>query len=431
MSVTHIPSDIADRCAGTGTSFWAFAAETAERVGTPFYVYLPDRAAAAYRCFASAIQCWGTGHVAFSVKTNPLFALLRDLSRWGSLAEAVSAWEISHAVRTGFPPERIVFNGPLKSEKDLRWVLQRPPLTVNIDSLDELEAIDRAIGQTSVRAHIGLRLCPPKENGAWSRFGLELSTGELEEALARIQRSRALVLRCLHFHLGTQVHNTARYIEMIGLVKEVWAKHRFVGDVWLDIGGGFPYDHSAPLEEQTFVPALFFASLANAWGPTPRPVLLAEPGRFISAPAMAVVSRVLACKPRTGEPTIVVLDSGTNHNVMAAFYEHLWAYTDVAVDDSHRFCGPLCMEDDILSGERRSAPPKTGALVVAFNAGAYSLALSRTFIQPRPPVFALYGDGAHRVLQHREVADGAYALGSPLAPHPHDPTGDGTEEAAQ
>jgi diaminopimelate decarboxylase len=430
MSVTNIPGDIADRCAGVGASFWPFAAETAAREGTPFYVYLPDRAAAAYRCFASAIQRWGTGHVAFSIKTNPLFALLRDLNRWGALAETVSAWEISHAVRNGFPLERIVFNGPMKSEKDLRWALRNPPLTINIDSLDELEAIDRSIGQTRVRAHIGLRLCPPKENGAWSRFGLELSTGELDEALGRIQRSRALELRCIHFHLGTQVHNTTRYIEMIGLVKEVWARNRFSGDVWLDIGGGFPYDHSTVLEEQTFVPIHFFAALADAWGPAPRPVLLAEPGRFISAPAMAVVSRVLACKPRLGEPTIVVLDSGTNHNVMAAFYEHLWAYTGVAAGASHRFCGPLCMEDDILSGERRSAPPETGALVAAFNAGAYSLALSRTFIQPRPPVFALYGDGAHRVLQPREVAGGAYALGPPLAPNPHGPAGDGAEEAA-
>jgi ornithine decarboxylase len=212
---------------------------------------------------------------------------------------------------------------------------------------------------------------------------------------------------------------------MIGLVKELWAQHHFGGDVWLDIGGGFPYDHSTPLEEQTFVPAHFFAALADAWGPAPRPVLLAEPGRFISAPAMAVVSRVLACKPRVGEPTIVVLDSGTNHNVMAAFYEHLWAHTDVAAVASHRFCGPLCMEDDILSGERLSAPPKTGALVATFNAGAYSLALSRTFIQPRPPIFELCADGAHRLLQHRETPDCAYALGEAMAPAEHRHAGDG------
>ena len=248
MSTTPSPIDFAEKCAGAGTSFWTFAAAIAEQAGTPFYVYLPDRAATAYRHFASAINCWGIGRVAFSVKTNPLFALLWDLNRWGASAEVVSAWELSHAVATGFPAERIVFNGPLKTEKDLRWVFQTPPLTVNIDSLDELETIEKVIGHTAGRAHVGLRLCPPRENGASSRFGLEISTGELSEALARILRSRSLVLRCIHFHLGTQVYDTSRYVQMIGMVKELWTRHLLGSDVWLDIGGGFPYDHAVPLE---------------------------------------------------------------------------------------------------------------------------------------------------------------------------------------
>lgn len=125
---------------------------------------------------------------------------------------------------------------------------------------------------------------------------------------------------------------------------------------------------------------------------------------------MAVVSRVLAHKPRLGEPTIIVLDSGTNHNVMGAFYEHLWSYTETIGRASHRFCGPLCMEDDVLSGERHLPPPKTGSLVASFNAGAYSIGLSRCFIQPRPPVIALEKNGAHNLIVERETLDRAYAF---------------------
>jgi diaminopimelate decarboxylase len=199
---------------------------------------------------------------------------------------------------------------------------------------------------------------------------------------------------------------------MMALVRELWSRHLLSSDVWLDIGGGFPYDHAVPLEEQTFLPSRFFSALADAWGAAPRPPLLTEPGRLISAPTMAVVSRVLASKPRTGEPTIVVLDSGTNHNVMAAFYEHLWLYTDATTGAArHRFCGPLCMEDDVLSGERHAAPPKNGALVATFNAGAYSVALSRSFIQPRPPIFTLQSGGGFQLLQYRETPDRAYEFG--------------------
>jgi ornithine decarboxylase len=181
--------------------------------------------------------------------------------------------------------------------------------------------------------------------------------------------------------------------------------------VWLDIGGGFPYDHSVPLEDQPFSPLLFFETIADAWSAALRPPLLTEPGRFIAAPSMAIVSRVLSRKPRSGEPTIVVLDSGTNHNVMAAFYEHLWSCADAAQPACrYRFCGPLCMEDDILSGEKLASLPSAGSLVAVFNSGAYSLALSRTFIQPRPAVFALRADGSHKLLVPAESAEQAYGF---------------------
>jgi diaminopimelate decarboxylase len=419
MFIPTSPINAADQCAKSEESFWRFATDIAQREGTPFYVYLPQCAAEAYKVFASSIQCWGEGQIAFSLKTNPLWRLLRDLRKCGAYAEVVSTWEFSHALAAGFSPENIVFNGPLKTEKDFRCLCQHPPLTINIDSLDELDAIERAVGHTGSHLCVGLRLCPPKENGAWSRFGIELSTGELDEAIVRILRTSSLDLRCVHFHLGTQIQDTARYTEMIGIVKDLWTQHRLGRDVWLDIGGGFPYDHLVPFEEQTFSPSNLLASLADAWGPPPRPRLLAEPGRFIAAPAMAIVSRVLACKPRLGEPTVVVLDSGTNHNVMAAFYEHLWSCPETTAQASHRFCGPLCMEDDILSGERLSPVPKTGSLVASFNAGAYSVALSRAFIQPRPSIFALRSDGGDELIQRREVLGKSYPLAqpAPLATH--------------
>lgn len=413
----YLTSALANRYAGV--SFWDLAIEIAETGDTPFYVYFPDRAASAYRAFESAIHKWGEGHVAFSVKTNPLSALLRDLNEWGAFGEVVSAWEFCHALAAGFPPEHLVLNGPLKTVNDLHKIIRHPPLTINIDSLDELDTLERVVSSFGACANVGLRLCPPKDNQEnWSRFGLDLLSGEVEQALARIERNSHLSLKCIHFHLGTQIEDINRYIRILMVVRELWHRHRFGRDVVLDIGGGFPYDHSVPFEEQTFSPMTFFGDLADAWGPPPRPVLLTEPGRFISASAMAIVSRVLAWKRREGEPTIVVVDSGTNHNVMAAFYEHLWSYAE-ATDSivPHRICGPLCMEDDVLSGCKNGQIPKVGSLVAAFNSGAYSVGLSRTFIQPRPALFAFNGDGRYRLLQCPETLDNTYLFAREGHPH--------------
>lgn len=411
MSTTTPHVDVSDRAAGL--SFWEPVTKIAEESGTPFFLYFPHRAAIAYKEMVRAVREWGDGHIAYSLKTNPTAALLRDLHSLGSFVEVVSAWELAHAHAIGFNDQQIVFNGPLKTRDDLAQATRRNIFTINVDSTDEVDILERsAVPGSTVR--VGLRVCPPKHNGTWSRFGIEVDTGELDDAILRIRRSRSLELHCVHFHLGTQITDTSLYVDALRLVRQVWERCELDIGVMLDVGGGFPYDHALPFEEQLFSPSRLLATLADAWGPVPRPPLLVEPGRFIAAPAMAVVSRVLAHKPRQGEPTIVVLDSGTNHNVMAAFYEHLWSYLDSGSGANHRLCGPLCMEDDILSGQKSGPPPKTGSLVAMFNAGAYSLALSRAFIQGRPPIFALHGDDGAELVQPSESGEQCY----PLAPSP-------------
>src|SRR6185503_3073548 len=101
-------------------------------------VYLPDELASTYSRFSQSLRVWGDARVAYSVKTNPLFALLTDVRCCGAMAEVVSGWEFRHAVAAGFAPEEIIFNGPLKTEKDLSWIIREQPQTLNIDSLDEL-----------------------------------------------------------------------------------------------------------------------------------------------------------------------------------------------------------------------------------------------------------------------------------------------------
>lgn len=168
------------------------------------------------------------------------------------------------------------------------------------------------------------------------------------------------------------------------------------------MGGGYPFQHNFCLDEQKFDPATFFASLAGVWGSSQRPPLLIEPGRWIAAPSFVLTARVVSRKPRLDEPTILVLDTGTNHNVMGAFYEHQWAFQEVeAFEENFRICGPLCMEDDALSGPMFGAMPKSGSLVAMLNAGAYSISLARSFIQPLPTIVRASENGRYEELTSR------------------------------
>ncbi|MGH8491040.1 MAG: hypothetical protein ACREXS_19780 [Gammaproteobacteria bacterium] len=234
-------------------------------------------------------------------------------------------------------------------------------------------------------------------------------SGEFQEAIRIIRGCSSLQLVCIHFHLGTQTDPLDRYFRVIDFAQELWGKIDLDKDVWLDLGGGYPYQHHRPLHSQIFDPISFFTALKKRWRFPIRPPLLIEPGRWICSSSFAIVSRVLASKKRLSEPTIVVVDSGTNHNVMAAFYEHQWVFERTLEQDRFRLCGPLCMEDDILSGPMLAERPVNESLVVMLNAGAYSFSLSRTFIQPRPAVVRIEGS-KYQLLVDQECVDGVYGV---------------------
>ena len=357
---------------------------------TPYFLYDPGPVRDTLRELRNGLRAWGRGQVAYSVKTNPLPELLREIRLAGGWAEVTSMDEYRLALTTGFQPSSIVFNGPLKAAGVGPECLGTASL--NIDGIEEVSVLEALARVHSAVLSVGLRVCSPFSSPSWSRFGLNVENGEFEEALRAVQRSKYLKLNGLHAHLGTQVEDLRNYCALIRLMNELWV-HADLDESGLhDIGGGYPYRHDAGSDGRP-LPEQFFGELATNWSGD-RPRLVIEPGRILAAPSMLLVCRVLARKSRPREPSIVIVDSGTNHNVMAAFHEHSWSFDETEREVSRfRVCGPLCMEDDILSGEILGPLPIVGSLAIAPNAGAYSLSLSRSFIQPTPSVITIAKGG--------------------------------------
>lgn len=111
---------------------WDGIEKVAQRYGTPFYVYAPFGANLAFCQLKASLRNWGNGTLAFSVKTNPFFGLLKDLKSWGRYAEVVSCWEYQLALNAGFLPQEIIFNGPMKSQEDLFSLAKNPGSLPNL-----------------------------------------------------------------------------------------------------------------------------------------------------------------------------------------------------------------------------------------------------------------------------------------------------------
>ncbi|MFC5664254.1 hypothetical protein ACFP3U_14825 [Kitasatospora misakiensis] len=365
------------------------ALEVAGRCATPFYLFDLEELGAAYREMG---RVWRREFphltVAYSYKTNPLAAVTRRLAELGGTAEVVSGAELELALADGFAPERIVFDGPVKSPAELARAA-RLGVLVHVDSLTELRQLLELPGG---RPPVGLRLATRGGGGEWSRFGL--LPAEVERARELLGRA-GLPVRSVHVGVAT-LSGPEAYREALVSWAEVLRRlaKAAEGRLTVDVGGGFP-PRGVPGRGWEVYAAAVAAGCREA-GLGPEEVdLLIEPGRSLVEEHGALVCRVAVRKSRDGRE-LLVLDGGTNLARTVKSRAHPIGFP-AAPDDlggRYRLLGANCYEGDLFADEVAGpADAAPGDLVVIGGSGGYDLPFAHIWVRPRPPVHALDGGG--------------------------------------
>src|SRR5512134_1849517 len=134
-------------------------AAIARRIGTPFYVYSGNTLVNHFRAFDRAFA--GVPRlICFALKSNSNGAVLKLLGREGAGADIVSGGELFRALRAGIDPKKIVYAGVGKRRDEIEYALKMDILMFNVESGEELLAIDRAARDMHTRARIALRVNP-------------------------------------------------------------------------------------------------------------------------------------------------------------------------------------------------------------------------------------------------------------------------------
>ena len=129
----------------------------AQEVGTPAYVYSLATLQRHYSVFDQAFA--KVPHiVCFSVKANSNLALLRTFAKQGSGFDIVSGGELFRALKVGADPKRIVFSGVGKKKHEVEYALNSGILMFNVESEEELAALNEIAGGVGKKAPISLRL---------------------------------------------------------------------------------------------------------------------------------------------------------------------------------------------------------------------------------------------------------------------------------
>ncbi len=108
---------------------------------------------------------------AWSYKTNYMNAVCNVFHQEGSWAEVVSGFEYQKAIKNGVPGNKVIFNGPDKTDEDLMSAIKNNS-PIHIDHLDELYRLTELAEEMKARPNVAIRV--NMDTGIypiWDRFG--------------------------------------------------------------------------------------------------------------------------------------------------------------------------------------------------------------------------------------------------------------------
>ncbi|WP_456395975.1 diaminopimelate decarboxylase [Desulfurobacterium sp.] len=382
----------------------------AKKIGTPVYVY--SKAAFSY-WFDEFDSAFGdVEHLtAFAVKSCSNIAILKLLAEMGAGADTVSAGEIFRAINAGIAPEKIVFAGVGKRRDEMEYALSRGILMFNVESLQELETLNKVAEKLKKRARIAIRVNPdvdPKTHPyistglKTSKFGIDYD--EAFDVYMRAKEMRWIEPVGIHFHIGSQILDVSPFEEASARVADLVKALRDKGLAieYFDAGGGLGINYH-PEENPPSS-----SSLAERIVPFVKELgckLILEPGRRISGNSGLLLTEILYVKRKEGK-TFYIVDAAMNDCMRPSLYN---AYhhivpagkrEDVEIVD---VVGPVCETGDILAKDRELEKCERGDILAILSAGAYGFSMSSNYNSRVRPAEILVSGLKFEVIRERET----------------------------
>jgi diaminopimelate decarboxylase len=419
--------------------------DLASRYGTPLYVADAGRLAHAVEAIRRPFEEEGLDtRLFFSVKTNPVPAVLRRITNLGCGAEVISPFEYWLASRLGLGGNQVVVNGTSKSSELLRQAVLDDAALLNVESTEELRLIQAIAAQEGRRARIGFRINPCLRTSPLdftlatgtrgSHAGFRREEREWSEAIELARADPRLDVQGLHFHIGSGVRSPRPYFAATRAALKMWDDLLDAGlrPTVLDMGGGFA---AAAVKEFNLLEAVRFfgwrrppatpvharatdlpqrvargcAAALRAFARErriPVPTVFLEPGRALVSSSHVLVLKVAAIRPRAGRVPVAVCDAGAmslsplllseRHAVLSV---HHPAGGRTACYD---IVGNLPTPLDIVALHQVLPALASGSLVAVMDVGAYFTALGNNFGGPRLPI-VLIADGDAELVRERET----------------------------
>jgi ornithine decarboxylase len=359
----------------------------AARYGSPLFIIDAARVRLQYRRLAAALP--GVD-LHYALKPLPHSSVVNTLQAEGAFFDLATNGEVELVRRLNVAPERCIHTHPIKRDSDIRTALAYGVNRFVIDNPDELRKFAKYRTRSSLLIRVSFS-SPEARCDLSRKFGCD---PESVSDLLRLAAELRIKIDGLSFHVGSQAASPAMFVAAIARCGELLRMAAQMGHApgILDIGGGFPVDYlqrSMPIEE-------FCGPIVAALKELPPSMrVIAEPGRYISAPSAISVASVMGRALRGGR-WWYYLDDGLYGTYSGQVYDHAAYPVEALVPAGKTYpsvlAGPTCDSIDVISEHLELPELDVGDLIVGRAMGAYTWASASEFnFFPRATVLALDG----------------------------------------
>lgn len=400
-----------------------------KEIATPFYLFYPDVLAKNIEEFRNEfIKIYPNFLMGYSFKTNYVPSACNVAKLHGCYAEVVSDMEYDLALKLGFAPNHIIFNGPVKNKATLMQAFENKSI-VNLDSENDIQvALEFKHKNPNMEVAVGLRININLVNQAGeskvqnslrsSRFGFT------EEMLAKyipLLLNNNIKINSVHGHTSSFDRGVDNYCLIAETLLATIETYQLEDIDFFNLGGGFfgappaGFDVTGKPTYSDYAENIIHYLMKAPWFATKKPTLVIEPGSSILTNTFELCTKITQIK-KVNKENFIIVDSSifevkpSMHSFNLPFELLSNQNLDTkATRKKFQVVGSTCMEKDIILKNIEIEQPRSGDYIVFKGVGAYTVVFNPMFINYLIPIVAIT-DKTTQVIRNRQNIENLLSL---------------------
>jgi diaminopimelate decarboxylase len=398
------------------------AEDITEKYGTPVYVLIEGELRERMRRVQRAFP-YPKLRIQYAGKNNSNLAIVKMAQEEGLEFDASSVGEIILGLMADFDPKQITYTNLYKTEEDIAFAAEIGVQAITADSIEELDRMARVGQKLKTKIKTFIRVNPlitlgKKYSTRKHQYGIPYPSAK--KAIDFAIKNKHIDLVGLHFH-GGYVNNPKVYLiaanKLLKLMR--YALDNGCRIKYIDLGGGFPTDIAE--SEAAFIPEDMGDHFVKQFNKMlteydlPNPVLIFEPGKFITRNSGLGLTKVRSVK-QIGKDELVIVDGSTYCFVPDALIYNA-KYNILPADKmntprtrKYKVYGCTCDNIDIISQKVALPKLEEDDILAVMDLGAYSNVMASNFnTLKRAPMVMVSENGTSKLIRRRDQYSDMFA----------------------